>query len=242
MPKGSLFLSSSRSRISSNCFSSSNNRKHLIQKPQIGCTPRLPHRNQETNKPETSWQSLHPSPPQKKRSNQTLQNWSLNPTNLLPTVASVCFLLRFSNSKRIFSMPVSSFIPIHAAMFIMFEHPLFFKKNYEKNPPPTWRNKGSNPSWICRPRSNFLVQAIVRLPVAFGAVGPIDPWVSVSRWVKNVIFLLHNLHSLKLTWRFASARKLPQKETNVPLPTIHSLGAMLVSEGICPVFLKVQSY
>lgn len=37
--------------------------------------------------------------------------------------------------------------------------------------------------------------------------GPIDPWVSVSRWVKNVIFLLHNLHSLKLTWRFASARK-----------------------------------
>ena len=119
MPKGSLFLSGSRSRISSNCFSSSNNQKHLIQKAQIGCTPRLPHRNQETNKPETSWQSLHPSPPQKKTLNQPLKNWSLNPTNLLPTVASVCFLLRFSNSKRIFSMPGKkpvSFIQIPMAV------------------------------------------------------------------------------------------------------------------------------
>ena len=125
MPKGSLFLSSSRSRISSNCFSSSNNQKHLIQKPQIGCTLRLPHRNQETNKPETSWQSLHPSPPKKKTLNQPLQNWSLN---LLPSVASVCFLLRFSNSKRIFSIPgmsAVSFIPNSHGRFSI--TPCFFR-------------------------------------------------------------------------------------------------------------------
>ena len=129
MPKGSLFLSSSRSRISSNCFSSSSNRKHLIQKAQIGCTPRLPHRNQETNKPETSWQSLHPSPPPKKKTlNQPLKNWSLNSKPNQPTVASVCFLLRFSNSKRIFSMPGkgSQFHPNSHGRFIIIH--VFFRR------------------------------------------------------------------------------------------------------------------
>ena len=133
MPKGSLFLSSSRSRISSNCFSSSNNQKHLIQKPQIGCTPRLPHRNQETNKPETSWQSLHPStpPPQKKNAQPTNRPPKLvSKPNQPPTppVASVCLLLRFSNSKRIFSMPgmsAVSFIPNSHGRFIIH---VFFRR------------------------------------------------------------------------------------------------------------------
>ena len=182
MLKGSQFISSSRSRISLNWSYSSGH-------PQIGCRRRHPHRNQAKNNLNSSRNHCtHHTPPPR----------STHPskTDLSYPTASVCFLLRFSNSKRIFSMPVSSFIPIHAAMFIMFEHPLFFNKITKK----TRLQHDATRVLILRGSADHVAiswsKPLFDFPwplVRWG--GPIDPWVSVSRWVKNVIFFCYTIYT-----------------------------------------------
>lgn len=117
---GSLFLSGSRSRISSNCFSSSSNQTNLIQKPQIGCTPRLPHRKKETKQPEFM-QSLHPSP--------HAQPWPLkNWWSLLPTKLPRCAFCYDSPTPKGSSqcLVIRSFIPIHAKAMLFHRNVFMF--------------------------------------------------------------------------------------------------------------------
>lgn len=114
-------------------------------------------------------------------------------------------------------------------MFLIFWASSFLQEKNNVNPPPTWRNKGSNPSCICRPRSNFLVQAIVRLPVAFGAVGPIDPWVSGSRLSQKRDLFVTQFTRPETNMTIRICQELYPKRKRMVQPSNHSFFRCYVS-------------